>query len=74
MSNGYNRKVPSNVTPANQLDHEYIQPKTVRFSGGEFNYRDDNYPYMYGAFAVEGVPRGHLDYLAMLVSDGENYQ
>ncbi|KAH7695265.1 bc1 complex core subunit 1, partial [Aphelenchoides avenae] len=37
----------------------------VRFTGSEFIYRDDNIPYLYGALAVEGVPRGHHDELAL---------
>lgn len=54
LTNEYKRKVP--------------QKTGVRFTGSEFLYRDDNYPYMFGAIAVENVPRDDFDCLAMKVN------
>jgi len=41
---------------------------SVRFTGSEMKYRDDNYPFLYAAFAVEGVPTGHPDALPLSVA------
>ena len=53
--------------PTSRVGMEFIPLPTVRFTGSEFLYRDDSYPFMYGALAVEGVPRGHIDYLPLEV-------
>ncbi|KAI3411859.1 hypothetical protein GPALN_001921 [Globodera pallida] len=49
--------------------HGNIHTRGDRFSAGEFHYRDDYYPAMYGAVPEEGIDRGHLDYVAMLVAN-----
>lgn len=53
------------------LKNEYKQKipikSGVRFTGSEFLYRDDTYPLMYGAIAVEGVPVGDIDEIPLLV-------
>ncbi|KAL3079570.1 hypothetical protein niasHT_037132 [Heterodera trifolii] len=69
LGNSYNRKVPPHVASVNNIGHEQIRPKGYRFTAGEFLYRDDNYPLMHGAIAVEGVGRNHLDYIAMQVAN-----
>uniref|UniRef100_A0A183BP07 Cytochrome b-c1 complex subunit 2, mitochondrial n=1 Tax=Globodera pallida TaxID=36090 RepID=A0A183BP07_GLOPA len=69
LGNSYARKVLPHVAPMNHTGHENIHTRGYRFSGGEFHYRDDYYPAMYGAVAVEGIGRGHLDYVAMLVAN-----
>jgi len=51
----------------NQYKRQTATQGSVRFTGSEFLYRDDNIPYAYGAVAVEGVPRGHLDELALKI-------
>lgn len=53
LNNSYKNKIP--------------QSSGVRFTGSEFLYRDDGYPNCYGAVAVEGVPRSHIDALALQV-------
>jgi len=58
LDNKYKRKVPS--------DHQ--TRGGVRFTGSEFLYRDDYYPYMFGAVAVEGVPRHHIDAIPMQIA------
>jgi processing peptidase subunit beta len=55
--NDYSRKIPD---PSSVVG--------ARFTGSEMMYRDDSYPYMFGAIAVESVPRNHKDYLPMLVA------
>lgn len=54
LSNDYKRKIPEKTSG-------------VRFTGSEFLYRDDSYPHCYGAIAVEGVPRSHIDAIALQV-------
>jgi predicted Zn-dependent peptidase len=68
LDNTYHKKIPSIFPPTSTEGYSYISNIGVRFTGSEFLYRDDNYPYIYGAIAVEGVHRGHSDYLAMEVS------
>ncbi|CAD5209178.1 unnamed protein product [Bursaphelenchus okinawaensis] len=51
LSNEYKRAVPA--------------PMGTRFTGSEFQYRDDDYPNLYAAIAVEGVANGHPDALAL---------
>uniref|UniRef100_A0A915E2D4 Uncharacterized protein n=1 Tax=Ditylenchus dipsaci TaxID=166011 RepID=A0A915E2D4_9BILA len=57
VGNGYNRKVPDPGLKAG-----------TRFTGSEFAYRDDSYPHLFAALAVEGVPRNHPDYLALQIA------
>jgi len=40
----------------------------VRFTGSELMYRDDYYPYLFAALAVEGVSRSHSDYLPLQIA------
>lgn len=51
------------------ISNEYKQrippPLGIRFTGSEFQYRDDDIPYLYFNVAVEGVPAGHPDALAL---------
>uniref|UniRef100_A0A0N4ZUH0 Cytochrome b-c1 complex subunit 1, mitochondrial n=1 Tax=Parastrongyloides trichosuri TaxID=131310 RepID=A0A0N4ZUH0_PARTI len=54
LSNEYKRKIP------------VLQG--IRFTGSEFLYRDDNIPYMYGAFAVEGVGASSKDALPLTIA------
>ena len=54
LNNEYKQKIPSS--------------SGVRFTGSEFLYRDDSYPHVYGAVAVEGVPRSHIDALALQIA------
>lgn len=53
LKNEYKRKIPEKTG--------------VRFTGSEFLYRDDSYPLMFGAIAVEGVRRADLDYIPLMV-------
>lgn len=69
LQNHYNNKMPEYFPPTSREGYQYIPHSGVRFTGSEFLYRDDNFPCMYGAIAVEGVPRGHLDYLSLEVTD-----
>ncbi|CAD6197394.1 unnamed protein product [Caenorhabditis auriculariae] len=55
LSNEYPRKVP--------------EASGIRFTGSEYRYRNDNIPHMYAAFAVEGVPYGHKDALALQLAN-----
>ncbi|CAD5214000.1 unnamed protein product [Bursaphelenchus xylophilus] len=54
------------------LDNQYKRavpaPLGTRFTGSEFQYRDDSYPGLYVALAVEGVPNGHPDALPLQLS------
>ncbi|KAL7071557.1 hypothetical protein ACQ4LE_009504 [Meloidogyne hapla] len=68
LSNSYDQKVPSGFLPTSRSGMDYIPLPSVRFTGSEFLYRDDSYPYMFGALALEGVPRGHMDYLPLEVA------
>ncbi|CAK5088160.1 unnamed protein product [Meloidogyne enterolobii] len=68
LSNSYDRKVPSGFLPTSRSGLDYIPAPRIRFTGSEFLYRDDSYPYMFGALAVEGVSRGHMDYLPLEVA------
>uniref|UniRef100_A0AC35TY18 Mitochondrial processing peptidase beta subunit n=1 Tax=Rhabditophanes sp. KR3021 TaxID=114890 RepID=A0AC35TY18_9BILA len=54
LTNDYKREIPTIAG--------------TRFTGSEFIYRDDAYPYMYGAFAVEGVGAGHKDALPLAIA------
>uniref|UniRef100_A0A915NFR3 Uncharacterized protein n=1 Tax=Meloidogyne javanica TaxID=6303 RepID=A0A915NFR3_MELJA len=60
--------LPSGFLPTSRSGLDYIPAPRVRFTGSEFLYRDDSYPYMFGALAVEGVSRGHMDYLPLEVA------
>jgi processing peptidase subunit beta len=55
LNNTYKRKIPI--------------AGSVRFTGSEFRYRNDNIPIMHGAIAVEGVPLSHPDALALKVAN-----
>ncbi|KAI1710600.1 insulinase (Peptidase family m16) domain-containing protein [Ditylenchus destructor] len=58
LKNEYKRKMPN----PESLRH------TARFTGSDFQFRNDLIPLMYVAIAVEGVPRGHPDALPLLVA------
>jgi predicted Zn-dependent peptidase len=62
---------------SNNYERKISQNENVRFTGSEFRYRDDTYPFVYGAFAVEGVANSNPDALPLqlastLVSGWEN--
>lgn len=60
LSNEYKRVIP-HKTP-------------VRFTGSEFHFRNDDIPLMYGAVAVDGLPRNHIDYLPLEVCSYRLFQ
>ncbi|KAF7637221.1 hypothetical protein Mgra_00003397 [Meloidogyne graminicola] len=68
LTNSYDRKIPSGFLPSSRVGFEFIPQQAVRFTGSEFLYRDDSYPFIYGALAVEGVHRGHIDYLPLEIA------
>ncbi|CAJ0930898.1 unnamed protein product, partial [Mesorhabditis belari] len=53
LSNEYPGKVPSDLG--------------IRFTGSEFRFRNDKFPAMFAAIAVEGVGYGHADALPLAV-------
>jgi processing peptidase subunit beta len=55
LGNEYPRKVP--------------EASGARFTGAEYRYRNDNIGHQYAAYAVEGVPYGHPDALALQIAD-----
>ena len=50
---------------SNNYERKILQNENVRFTGSEFRYRDDTHPYVYGAFAVEGVAQSNPDALPL---------
>uniref|UniRef100_A0A0K0FZT6 Cytochrome b-c1 complex subunit 1, mitochondrial (inferred by orthology to a C. elegans protein) n=1 Tax=Strongyloides venezuelensis TaxID=75913 RepID=A0A0K0FZT6_STRVS len=54
LSNEYKRQIPPLAG--------------VRFTGSEYLYRNDNYPYMYGAYAVESVGAASKDVLPLTLA------
>ncbi|CEF66929.1 Cytochrome b-c1 complex subunit 1, mitochondrial [Strongyloides ratti] len=54
LKNEYKRKIPNNYG--------------TRFTGSEYRYRNDYIPYMYGAYAVEGVGASSKDALPLKIA------
>uniref|UniRef100_A0A0K0DW66 Mitochondrial processing peptidase beta subunit n=1 Tax=Strongyloides stercoralis TaxID=6248 RepID=A0A0K0DW66_STRER len=54
LTNDYKRKIPNAFG--------------TRFTGSEYRYRNDYYPYVYGAYAVEGVSASSEDALPLKIA------